>query len=252
MTFADINIRDPFVLVENGKYYLYGTRGATTWTKAYGVDVEKTLTGFKFIGEKIKENQIATELRVSRTPIREAFKLLENEGLIDYIPNRGCFAKGFTKQDVDDIYAVRAALEMLAFSNVLSQYGGYLRENSPVVITGRLSLREDKEPQIVINYNVDHSFKEWTTGAPADESVLCTVNTAQSALDLVAAGTGVSFLPDTCLRETPGVRFLPIKNWHQALYMCIYYDKWLEPLVWDFVELLVRNIRETAVNPLSG
>ena len=44
-----------------------------------------------------------------------------------------------------------AAVEMLAFSNVLSQYGGYLRENSPVVITGRLSLRDDKEPQIVIN-----------------------------------------------------------------------------------------------------
>lgn len=42
-------------------------------------------------------------------------------------------------------------IEMLAFSNVLNQYGGYLRENSAVVITGRLSLREDKEPQIVIN-----------------------------------------------------------------------------------------------------
>ena len=44
-----------------------------------------------------------------------------------------------------------AAIEMLAFSNVLNQYGGYLRENSPVVVTGRLSLRDDKEPQIVIN-----------------------------------------------------------------------------------------------------
>ena len=44
-----------------------------------------------------------------------------------------------------------ASIEMLAFSNVLSQYGGYLRENSPVVITGRLSVRDDKEPQIVIN-----------------------------------------------------------------------------------------------------
>lgn len=75
---------------------------------------DRILKGEYEIGEKIKENQIATELRVSRTPIREAFKLLENEGLIDYIPNRGCFAKGFTKQDVDDIYAVRAALEMLA------------------------------------------------------------------------------------------------------------------------------------------
>jgi DNA polymerase-3 subunit alpha len=42
-------------------------------------------------------------------------------------------------------------VEMLAFSNVLSQFGGYLKENSPVVITGRLSLRDDKDPQIVIN-----------------------------------------------------------------------------------------------------
>ncbi len=44
-----------------------------------------------------------------------------------------------------------ASMEMLAFSNVLNQYGGYLRENSAVVITGRLSVRDDKEPQIVIN-----------------------------------------------------------------------------------------------------
>ena len=44
-----------------------------------------------------------------------------------------------------------AAVEMLAFSNVLNQYGGYLAENLPVVVTGRLSLRDDKEAQIVIN-----------------------------------------------------------------------------------------------------
>ncbi len=44
-----------------------------------------------------------------------------------------------------------AAIEMLVFSNALNQYGGYLRENQPVVITGRLSIREDKDPQIVVN-----------------------------------------------------------------------------------------------------
>ena len=44
-----------------------------------------------------------------------------------------------------------ASVEMLAFSNVLNQYGGYLKENSPVVVTGRLSIRDEKEPQIVIN-----------------------------------------------------------------------------------------------------
>jgi hypothetical protein len=39
------------------------------------------------------------------------------------------------------------------------------------------------------------------------------------------------------------VVFLPVGNWHQALYMCILYDKWLEPPVWDLVETLVRVIR---------
>lgn len=44
-----------------------------------------------------------------------------------------------------------ASMEMLAFSNVLGQFGGYLREGNAVVVTGRLSLRDDKDPQIVIN-----------------------------------------------------------------------------------------------------
>ena len=44
-----------------------------------------------------------------------------------------------------------ASIEMLAFSNVLAQFGGYLKENQPVVVTGRVSIRDEKEPQIVIN-----------------------------------------------------------------------------------------------------
>ncbi len=106
------------------------------------------------------------------------------------------------------------------------------------------------EPQIVFNYNVGKSFKEWATGSPADESVICTVDTAHSALDLVAAGVGIAFIPDKCVQPHLNVRFVPLKNWHQALYMCILYDKWLEPPVWDFVELLVKSIRETAGKPL--
>ena len=101
------------------------------------------------------------------------------------------------------------------------------------------------EPQVVFNYNVGKSFKEWTTGSPTDESVICTVDTAQSALDLVSAGVGIAFIPDSCVQERPDIRYLPIRNWHQALYMCIYYDKWLEPPVWEFVELLVKTIRDS-------
>ncbi len=99
------------------------------------------------------------------------------------------------------------------------------------------------EPQVVFNYNVGKSFKEWTTGAPTDEAVICTVDTARLALDLVAAGLGITFIPNECVEHHPGVQYVPLKNWHQALYMCILYDKWLEPPVWDFIETVVKGFR---------
>ena len=43
--------------------------------------------------------------------------------------------------------------------------------------------------------------------------------------------------------EPPGIAYVPLRNWHQALYMCILYDKWLEPPVWDFIEIIVKAFR---------
>ena len=99
------------------------------------------------------------------------------------------------------------------------------------------------EPQVVFNYDVAQSFRVWTTGAPSDEAVVCTVDTARAALDLVDSGMGIAFVPSECVEERPGIRFIPLDNWHQALYMCILYDKWLEPPVWDFIEVVVKNFR---------
>ena len=99
------------------------------------------------------------------------------------------------------------------------------------------------EPQVVFNYNVGKSFKEWTTGSPTDEAVICTVDTSRAALDLVDAGIGIAFITNECVEARPGIQYIPLKNWHQALYMCICYDKWLEPPVWDFVELIVKTFR---------
>ena len=74
----------------------------------------RIINGEYTIGEKLVENKIAEELKVSRTPVREAFKQLTKENLIEYIPNKGCFAKGFDNSDLYDIYAVRNAVEQLA------------------------------------------------------------------------------------------------------------------------------------------
>lgn len=74
----------------------------------------RIITGEYAMGEKLVENKIAKELKVSRTPVRDAFKQLTNEKLVEYIPNKGCFAKGFSHKDMEDIYAVRIAVEQLA------------------------------------------------------------------------------------------------------------------------------------------
>ena len=60
-----------------------------------------------------------------------------------------------------------ASIEMLVFSNALNQYGGYIRENDPVVITGRFSVRDDKEPQIVVNRA--RPMSDFSQGAPVEE-----------------------------------------------------------------------------------
>ncbi|MBQ8580385.1 MAG: LysR family transcriptional regulator [Oscillospiraceae bacterium] len=99
------------------------------------------------------------------------------------------------------------------------------------------------QPQVVFHDATQSSFDKWASGGSSDEKVLSIVNTAQAALDLVAVGVGVCLLSEDCLQQRQDVRFVPVKNWHQALYMCILYDKWLEPPVWGFVERLVKALR---------
>ena len=80
----------------------------------------RILYGEYKIGEKLTESKIADELKVSRTPIRDAFRELEKEQLVEYIPNKGCFARGFSKDDMMDIYEVRAAVEELAIRRAIN------------------------------------------------------------------------------------------------------------------------------------
>ncbi|MBR5248022.1 MAG: GntR family transcriptional regulator [Lachnospiraceae bacterium] len=63
--------------------------------------------------EELREVTISEEMGVSRTPVREAFRQLELEGLIQIIPNKGAYVTGITEKDVKDIYMIRSLLEGL-------------------------------------------------------------------------------------------------------------------------------------------
>ncbi len=63
--------------------------------------------------EELRENTLGKELGVSRTPVREALRQLELEGLVTIIPNKGAYVTGISAKDVRDIYMIRSTLEGL-------------------------------------------------------------------------------------------------------------------------------------------
>lgn len=65
-------------------------------------------------GDSLIETKLSEELGVSRTPVREAIRQLELEGLVQTIPNKGAIVKGITLQDIEDIYTIRMMIEGLA------------------------------------------------------------------------------------------------------------------------------------------
>lgn len=76
--------------------------------------VEGLLSGRWQPGERIVERRIATELKVSQAPVREALRELETLRLIETVPNKGARVRAFGVQDMAEIYPVRAGLELVA------------------------------------------------------------------------------------------------------------------------------------------
>ena len=94
---------------------------------------EDILSGKYHDHEELKEVAIGEELGVSRTPVREAFRQLELEGLIQIVPNKGAYVTGITAKDVKDIYMIRSSLEgmcaRLATENITEEQLEELEEN---------------------------------------------------------------------------------------------------------------------------
>lgn len=72
---------------------------------------EQILGGGFHAGQHLVESKIAQQLRISRGPVREAFKLLRAEGLVEEEPRRGTFVVHLESADVREVYQLRAAIE---------------------------------------------------------------------------------------------------------------------------------------------
>lgn len=106
-------------------------------------------------GDELKEKNIGDELGVSRTPVREALRQLELEGLVSIIPNKGAFVEGVSTDDIRDIYEIRALLEGLcarwAATRISDEMMAAMEEN--------IYLTEFHEKRAM-----QRSFLSWTIG----------------------------------------------------------------------------------------
>ncbi|WP_300526466.1 GntR family transcriptional regulator [Aminiphilus sp.] len=65
-------------------------------------------------GDRLVESELGDRMSVSRTPVREALRKLEMEGIVEYLPRKGVVVKGFSREDIIEIYSIRQALEVMS------------------------------------------------------------------------------------------------------------------------------------------
>jgi len=119
---------------------------------------EDILNGRYSQNEAMKELQISKELGVSRTPVREALRQLELEGLVTIIPNKGAVVSGISAKDISDIYAIRSLIEGLsaqwAAQNITNEQ---LDELEEIVYLSEFHLSKGHIDQL---YELDNKFHE--------------------------------------------------------------------------------------------
>ena len=78
---------------------------------AYETLRARILTGAHAVGTRLREEELAESLGVSRTPVREALRRLSSEGLVDVTPNRGALVARWDEEDLDEVFEMRALVE---------------------------------------------------------------------------------------------------------------------------------------------
>ena len=149
-------------------------------------------------GDKINEQQLCTRFGVSRTPLREALKVLAAEGLVILAPNRGASVARITRQEVDELFPIMGALEALAGELACAHIDG--------AAVARIRGMHDR------------MMRHYETGEAAPYLKL---NRAIHEAIFAAAGNGMlSQLYQTLMARTHAVRFTAKKSparWREAV-----------------------------------
>jgi DNA-binding GntR family transcriptional regulator len=118
-------------------------------------------------GQRIKEHEVSTRLGISRPPVREAFKILEAEGLIRQEPRRGVIVSKVTKDDIWEIYTLKIALYTLAVSLAIDRVShNDIGKLEKIVVQMEKLAFDNINPDIIKYEDLNNLFHE-TTAAMA-------------------------------------------------------------------------------------
>jgi len=115
-------------------------------------------------GQRIKEQEVSSQLGISRPPVREAFKILEVEGLIKREPRRGVFVSEVTKNDIWEIYTLKIALYTLAVTLAIDRISDNgMGKLEKIVAQMEVIVQDDTNPDIIKYEELNNLFHETTT-----------------------------------------------------------------------------------------
>jgi DNA-binding GntR family transcriptional regulator len=114
-------------------------------------------------GQKVKEQEISNRLGISRPPLREAFKILEAEGLIRREPRRGVFVSELRDRDMWEIYTLKIALYTLGISLAMDRITNGEAEKLERVVSQMEKIVQSESPPDVMKYEeLNNLFHEMT------------------------------------------------------------------------------------------
>lgn len=99
-------------------------------------------------GQQLSENLIANKLSVSRTPVREAFRSLENENLVSVLPGRKVIVSIPTLEEIEEIYEIRMIVEMEALRRILPDNINIINRLEACVINAELHLKDENVEEL--------------------------------------------------------------------------------------------------------
>ena len=136
-------------------------------------------------GERIRETEVAGWLEVSRTPVREAFRRLESEGLLSFVSWRGVVVADLDRQQVSELYAMREVLEGAAARLAARHIGDPEIDLLAGLLARADACREDPGALAAIN----RQFHEVIHGAAHNRYLTQTLNQLRNSLALLRGTT---------------------------------------------------------------